>query len=89
MTDNAVPLLMLKSSTGKIGATCGYQLCYKILSHVGRAQFNAQTLGMCDAWGLDLKPCRQMLKALDGGLVWFTWHLLIIYTAGDLGEEKP
>lgn len=38
VTNNAVPRLMLKSSTAKIEATCGYQLCYKILSHVGRAQ---------------------------------------------------
>lgn len=37
-TNNAVPRLMPKSSTAEIEATCGYQLCYEILSHVGRAQ---------------------------------------------------
>lgn len=68
MTDNAAPRLMPKSSTAEIEATCGYQLCSNILSHVGRAQRNTQRLGMCDAWGLDLIPCRQMLRALAGGL---------------------
>lgn len=75
MRDNAATRLMLKSSTAEIEATCGYQLCSKILSHVGRAQRNAQKLGMCDAWGLDLIPCRKMLKALARGLdsVHGTW----------------
>lgn len=32
-------------------------------------EHNAQKLGMCHAWGLDLIPYRQMLKALGGRLV--------------------
>lgn len=66
VTDNAAPRLMQKSTTAEIGATCGsQQRCCRILSHVG----NAQKLGMCHAWGLDLIPYRQMLKALGGRLV--------------------
>lgn len=42
MTDNAAPRLMPKSSTAEIEATCGHQLCSKILSHVERAQRNAR-----------------------------------------------
>lgn len=38
VTDNAAPRLMPKSLTAEMEATCGYQLCYRILSHVGRAQ---------------------------------------------------
>lgn len=68
MTHNAAPRLMPKSSTAEMEATCGYQSHCKILSHVRGARRNAQNLGMCDAWGLDLIPCRQMLKALAGGL---------------------
>lgn len=68
MTDNAAPRLMPKSSTAEIEATCGYQQHYRILSHVGRTQPNAQTLAVCHACGLDLIPCRQMLRAVGGGL---------------------
>ncbi len=67
VTNNAAPRLMPKSSTAQIEATCGYQSYCKILSHVGRAQ--CLKLGMFHAWGLDLIPYRQMLKALGGRLV--------------------